>query len=71
MLGITKCTGHPDCKSDEEITSFLKGKFIGLYYNGRNFDARGFREDAFVSQSDLLWVPISSQNTEQAVLNIK
>ena len=71
MLAITKCTGRLDCKSDEEITEFLKGKFVGLYYNRKNFDARGFRDDAFVSQSDLLWVPISSQNSEQALFNIK
>ena len=70
-LAITKCKDRPDCKSEQEITEFLKGKYIGIYYNQKRFDARRFRDDAFISQSEVIWVPISSQITEQVLVNVK
>ena len=37
-IKLVKCHGHSYCKSDEEITNFLKDKFLLLLYNKIRFD---------------------------------
>ena len=36
---ISRCTGRSDCKSDAEITEFIKGKYVALAYNLKRFSA--------------------------------
>ena len=37
-LRLVRCRGHKYCKSDEEITAFLKDKFLLVLYNKIRFD---------------------------------
>ena len=37
-IQLIRCTGRPDCKSDEEITAFFRNKFLVLFYNTIRFD---------------------------------
>ena len=54
---------HPDveCKSDAEITEFIRGKFMMLVFNQVRFDSSQYGHDSIISESKLQWVPVNSQ----------
>jgi len=54
---------HPDieCKSDEEITEFMRDKWILLLYNQIRFDSNYYGEEAIIQESRIMWVPVNSQ----------
>ena len=37
-VSLLKCKGKDYCKSDEEITEFIKGKYLVMYVNEIRFD---------------------------------
>ena len=39
---LKKCTDRPDCKSPEEITQFLRDKWLLVLYNHIRFDSRKY-----------------------------
>ena len=56
-----RCHDRPDCKKDEEITKFLKNKFLLLIFNQVRFDSRYFGEEAIIPESKINWVPVNTQ----------
>ena len=36
-IDFKRCTGSPECKSEQEVTDFLKGGYIVLLYNTNAF----------------------------------
>jgi len=58
---LKKCTGRPDCKTDEEIIQFMKGKFIMIMLNQVRFDDEKFGSQAIIKESRLLWLTINTQ----------
>ena len=62
---FVRCTkeSHPeiDCHSEEEITDFIRGKFILLLFNELRFDSRYYSDEAIIKESRVTWVPINSQ----------
>ena len=52
-LKLAKCHGHSYCKTDEEITDFMKDKFLLLLYNKIRFDGNLYGQEAFVEESKL------------------
>ena len=49
------------CKSDTEITKFLRNKFFIILYNQKRFDSADFSEDSILKESKVLWLPINTQ----------
>ena len=60
-IKLVRCHGHDYCASDEEITAFLRDKFIVLLYNQILFDANEYNENSVLEQSLLQWIPVNTQ----------
>ena len=48
------------CATEEEITDFLKRKFIMIIQNQFRFQTSEYDEDRIVQESKLVWFPITS-----------
>ena len=75
VIVFDKCNepeGSPiKCKSDTEIKSWLRRKFILLVYNQRRFRLEKFDSFKVVPESRTAWVPINSQLREEFVFNVQ
>ena len=54
------CEGHDYCKSKEEILDWISGLYIVLLYNQVRFDAESMWEGAYVYESRIKYIPVSS-----------
>lgn len=63
-IQLLKCNAldHPDveCKSEEDILEFFRGKFVLLKFNQVRFDSNFYGEQAIVRESRLLWIQINT-----------
>lgn len=48
------------CKSDEEITEWLRNKYILLYYNEVIFNATRYNDQAVAKVSQVKWIKVST-----------
>ena len=60
-----------DCRSDEEITQWLRRKFIMTVINNERFDPTVYTDERVVRESILEWTPIKSTVVEETVNIIK
>ena len=60
-IKLIRCHGHDYCASDEEITAFLRDKFLILLYNQILFDANEYNERSVLEQSMFQWIPVNTQ----------
>ena len=60
-INYRKCEGRSDCASEQEILQWLRNKYIVILYNQIRFDAGQFFEESAVSESRIVYIPISSQ----------
>lgn len=58
---LIRCHDRDDCKSEEEITAFLKNKFLLLLWNQVRFDSRYYKEEAIKQESRIMWIPVNTQ----------
>ena len=56
-----KCHDRPDCKSQEEITAFIRNKFLLILYNQVRFDSTRYEWDSIIHESKIMWLPVNSQ----------
>ena len=59
------------CHSDEEITEFLKRKFIIMLNNQERFQAHKFDETRIVKEAKFTWFAIKSSDRQEVVQKIK
>ena len=60
------------CKPEDEITEWIKRKFIVVLTNQQRFDIEEIGSEAtIISESRLTWFPIASQSREEAVNNVE
>ena len=59
-IQLVKCHGHSYCQTDEEITNFLRDKFLLLFHNKIKFDVNKRGSDAFVAESKLEWIIVNT-----------
>ena len=54
---------HPDvdCASEEEITEFIRNKFMLILYNQVRFDSNFYGEEAITKESRVMYVQVNSQ----------
>ena len=57
---LRKCRDRPDCKSDEEILEYFRGRYIMILHNQIRFDARKYGEDSIVAESRFKWLRINT-----------
>lgn len=60
-IQLQKCHDRPDCKSDDEIAEFLRGKFLFVFYNNILFNSAHYGQKAIVPESRILWLRINTQ----------
>ena len=62
-MQLIKCSGGPanGCKTDEQIISYFRNKWILMYYNQIRFDSFEFGLDAIQTESQIKWLPINTQ----------
>ena len=58
---LVQCHDRDDCKSPEQIKSFLQNKFLLLLHNRVRFDRQEFGEKLLVEESLVSWIPINTQ----------
>ena len=62
---LKRCVNSTDsdvvCKPDEEITEFMKGKYMLLLSNQIRFNPRVFGEESIVAESSVGWYRLSVQ----------
>ena len=51
------------CKTDAEIENWLRGKFILLFINEKNFVQDEFDADRIDTSSRMIWLPMTMQRT--------
>ena len=61
-MALTRCQGHSYCQTDDEITKWLKNKFLLVMYNRIRFDSNLQGKEAFVHESVLDWIIINTQS---------
>ena len=49
------------CKSDTEITEFLRGKFFLMLFNQMTFDTSEFTEKSIKKVAKVIWLPVNTQ----------
>ena len=56
-IQFVKCHDKPGfCKSDEEISEFLRNKYILLFYNQVRFDAKYYGSESIIAESRIKWL---------------
>ena len=60
-----------ECKSDEEITEWIKRKFLLIYENQFTFGTRTYDETRIIPEGKVLWIPLNSQIREETVYNVQ
>ena len=71
-IHLEKCNPsvRSDCKSDEEITQWLKRKFIITIRNNERFSPQDYSEDKVVQESVFTWHPVRSTLQEEQINHI-
>ena len=59
-MQLIRCHDRPDCKSEVEITAFLRNKYLILFHNEIRFDSDKYGAEAIVQESRLRWIPINT-----------
>ena len=69
QIHLVKCDSsiRGDCKSDEEITEWLRRKFIIVMTNNERFDSTVYTDDRVVRESLFYWHPVKSTLREEIV----
>ena len=63
-IDFKKCTGEAYCKTDEEITDFLRGKYLLILTNAVWFDSSKYFEKSVQAEANLLWKRFNTQVAE-------
>ena len=61
QMQLVKCTGHDYCLSDEEISRFLRNKWLLFLFNTKRFDSNFFDEESIVKQTKAYWLNVNTQ----------
>ena len=64
-LTLYRCQGHDYCKTDEQITQFLKGKYLLLLHNQIRFDPELYGIESIIRESRIKWISISTQMQQE------
>ena len=71
---LKRCVNSTDsdivCKSNEEITEFMKGKYMLLMSNQIRFEPKVFGEESIVAESSVAWYRPSLQKQEGIIFEI-
>ena len=71
---LKRCVNSTDsevvCKSDEEITEFMKGKYLLLMSNQIRFEPKVFGEESIITESTVAWYRPSVQKQEGIIFEI-
>lgn len=59
-LQLEMCLDKPYCKSKDEITEFMRDKYLILLYNQINFDSDLYGENSIIPESNLIWIPVNT-----------
>ena len=72
QIQLQKCDNltRSDCKSDEEITQWLRRKFIVVVNNSDRFNQEDYTDNKVVRESVFTWFPIKSTSREEIVNEI-
>ena len=60
-IELKRCVGEKYCKTEEEIKTFLKGKWLLLINNQKLFNPTKFEEESIESYAKMTWIPINTQ----------
>ena len=60
FVSLEKCHDRPDCKPENEIVEFFRGKYLVLLLNHIYFDVGQLKENSIVAESFTYWIPIGS-----------
>lgn len=55
LLVFEKCTGKPNCKSDQQIKDYLKDKYLILATRLTRFNTDSFGDESFSTYMKLNW----------------
>lgn len=55
-VSLVKCHGHDYCKSESEITSFFRNKFLLILYSQVRFDATTYGAESIVPETIAKWL---------------
>ena len=61
QINLKKCQGYEYCKTDEQITQFMKGKYLLLLSNQIRFDSDLYGIESILPESRIMWISISTQ----------
>lgn len=59
-MQLIRCHDRLDCKSDVEITAYLRDKFLILMHNEVRFDSNKYGSEAIIQESRLQWIPVNT-----------
>ena len=59
------------CKSEKEIKSYLRRKFIVTLHNQVRFNTMDYSEERMVRESVLTWYPVDSQLRQEHVVQVQ
>ena len=71
QLYFEKCNNNDKCKSEAEITSFLRRKFIFTVQNQNLFQTDDYSPDKVTETAKLAWFPINSEMRGEYINEIK
>ena len=62
VMRLEKCreTESLKCKTDDEITQFLRNKWLLIIYNERFFDSNNYGSESIVNKSNVLWLNVNT-----------
>ena len=59
-MQLIRCHDRLDCKSESEITAYLRDKFLILMHNEVRFDSNKYGSEAIIQESRLQWIPVNT-----------
>ena len=73
LVAFDRCnstTSDVECKSEEQITEWLTGKYFLAYWNYKQFAQDKFEQERVLSKSQTFWFPINPKSRTEYVTHI-
>ena len=61
QIQLKKCVGKTYCKTEEEIMTHFRDKWMVLLYNQKIFNTEEYGKESIQTNSRLDWVPVNTQ----------
>jgi len=68
---LLRCTGRADCKSEEEILDYFRGKYLIFCTNQIRFDSSKYNAEAIVKESRFSWLRMNTSVRETIPFKIQ